>query len=212
MGGSASRARKGKSAASLRCRIRGIRRNPTSSGCGAGLQSLSRSATRADHPTRVVRPLRKLLSSAGPGPTNRSGGAAHDWLGQAAPLLERFVVRPLPGVRNRREATLLPFRLEAKPPGRKFRGDRRAGMFFCPPLQAGPSFGCIDPLFILHSTLEESALQRCGMDLPHIPDLALPVLELSVHPGSHVVKFDFSSSEMLASEFARVLVVAVKSL
>jgi len=111
---------------------------------------------------------------------DRSGRPAHYGLRRAAPLLDGLVVGTIPSFGNGSQSPLLALCLEAKPPISELGGNGRARERSLSPLDATPSFGGVQSLFFLHSTLGKPAFCRRGMDLPYIPRLALLVLELSV--------------------------------
>jgi len=103
-------------------------------------------------------------------------------LGYAAPLLDRLVIRPVPTFGYRREAPLLSGRLEAKPPVSEFRGHWSPGVPYLTesPLETAAPLYFVGPHVTVCAPLRKPTLCRRGMDLPHIPDLALPILECSV--------------------------------
>src|SRR5256885_221399 len=135
--------------------------------------------------------------------TLRVGLPAHHRLGDAAPLLDRFVVGPIPSFGNGSEPALLIDALEAEPAVGELFGDGgscllgRAG----PALLAAAALGGVGPVFFSCSALNETALSSRGMDLPHIPDPSLSILECSVsHRISCVVVGVYTKRcEILAS-------------
>jgi hypothetical protein len=121
--------------------------------------------------------LRQLLR-----PANLTRLPPRRRLSYAAPLLDGLVIRPVPTFGYRREAPLLSDGLEAKPAVSEFRGDRSTGVpdLTHPSLETGAPLYFVGPHVAVCAPLGKPTLCRRGMDLPHIPDLAVPILECSV--------------------------------
>ena len=105
-------------------------------------------------------------------------------------MLDRFVIGPIPSLGNGRQPPLLANRLEAQPTVSEFRSHGSTRLFFFhPALQSAPPLGGVASRLSFNSSLEESALCRLRMHLPHIPDPALAILELSMgHTDSRGVR------------------------
>src|ERR1700694_4100080 len=86
-------------------------------------------------------------------PSTRPRWAPQHRLRHAAPLLDGFVIGPVPSLGDRGQSPLLARRLEAKPPVRELGGHGRARQSFSSPLEAAPPFGGVQSLFLLHSAL-----------------------------------------------------------
>ena len=128
------------------------------------------------------------------------------WLRDAAPLLDRFVIGPIPSLGNGGQSPFLPSRLEAQPAISEFRryGSTRQS-FFQSALQPAPPLSGVASRLSFDSSLEESALGGLGMHLPHIPDPALPILELSMsHTDSRGVRYVLRCCQFLARASGRI--------
>jgi hypothetical protein len=70
--------------------------------------------------------------------------------------------------------------LEAEPPGGELLSDGISRLPEISSFPATPALQCILSVFLVHSALDESALRRGGINLPHIPEFAEPIFYLAV--------------------------------
>ena len=152
-------------------------------------------ATDISHPFRCSSPIPDVSHPFGcrcPGeslvrgipplrPLHLPGLPPHRRLREAAPLLEHPVVSAVPNLGDRREPALLTHRLEAQPPIGELCRNGGPGI---PPTIAtvlsAPALAAVGAILIEYPALAETTLGRRWMDLPHIPDSSLLILERPV--------------------------------